>query len=84
MKRVSKNLIVADFEKNEVGFIVPHSLAFEAKSFGIDGYLTGALGITEDHKEYIYLWFSSGEICLVDGIALKLLSQHITDGFTIN
>lgn len=71
MKRVSKNWIVVDFENNQVGFIVPHSLALvEAKSFGIDGYLTGALGLTDDHKDYIYLWFSSGEICMVDGITL--------------
>lgn len=71
MKRVSKKWIVVDFENNQVGFIVPHSLALvEAKSFGIDGYLTGALGLTDDHKDYIYLWFSSGEICLVDGTTL--------------
>jgi hypothetical protein len=46
MKRVSKNWIVVDFENNQVGFIVPDSLALvEAKSFGFDGYLTGALGL---------------------------------------
>lgn len=71
MKRVSKNWIVVDFENNQVGFIVPQSLALvQAKSFGVDGYLTGAMGLTDNQKDYIYLWFSSGELCLVDGITL--------------
>ena len=73
MKRVSKNWIVVDFEDNKVGFVVPDSLALvEAKSYGTEGYLTGAMGLTDSHssKDYIYLWFSSGDICLVDGMTL--------------
>jgi hypothetical protein len=36
----------------------------EAKSFGVDGYLTGAMGLTDNRRDYIYIWFSSGEICV--------------------
>ena len=71
MKRVSKDLIVVDHESNQVGFLRADSLAMIATmNYKVEGYLTGALGF-EDHQgkvSLIYLWFSSGDIILIDAI----------------
>jgi hypothetical protein len=72
MKRVSKDLIVVDHEGNQVGFLQADSLAMTATmNYNVEGYLTGALGYEnyQGNVSLIYLWFSSGDIILVDAIS---------------
>jgi hypothetical protein len=79
MKRVSKDLIVVDHESNQVGFLQADSLALIAtKNYQVEGYLTGALGFEGYHGKVslIYLWFSSGDIILIDSITFEKLSSN--------
>ena len=80
MKQVSKDLIVVDHESNHVGFLQADSLAMIATmNYDVEGYLTGALGFEENDQRkvsLIYLWFSSGDIILIDGITFQKLSMH--------
>jgi hypothetical protein len=79
MKRVSKELIVVDHESNQVGFLQADSLALIATmNYHVDGYLTGALGYEgyQAKVSLIYLWFSSGDIILIDGITYEKLSTN--------
>jgi len=46
----------------------------EQQKFECEGFLTGVFGIKSDGKKYIYLWFSSGDLFLIDGDSLKQLS----------
>ena len=71
MKRVSKDIIVVDHEGNQVGFLRADSLAMIATmNYKVEGYLTGALGFEDKQGKVslIYLWFSSGDIILIDAI----------------
>ena len=75
MKRVCNDWLVVDHEGNSVGFAKAHSLAMiEVCKFEVEGYLTGVFGIKSDGKKYIYIWFSSGDVILIDGDSLKQLS----------
>ena len=56
----------------------------EQRKFECEGYLAGVFGIKSDGKKYIYLWFSSGDLFLVDGDSLKQLSQLALDNCTIS
>ena len=52
------------------------SLAIVEKiKFSVEGYLLVSYGFDYKGKEFIILSFSSGELLLIDGISLKLLSQ---------
>ena len=52
------------------------SLAIVEKIYySVEGYLILSYGLDYKGKEFIFLSFSSGEIFLIDGISLKLLSQ---------
>jgi len=54
----------------------PGSLAIvETKSYPVEGYLKGAIGMEYAGSQYVYLWFSSGSIVLVDGLTTQLLSS---------
>ena len=76
MKRVSKEWVVVDHEQNHVGFMRADSLAIVEKiKFSVEGYLLVSYGFQYKGKEFIFLSFSSGEIILIDGISLNLLSQ---------
>jgi hypothetical protein len=76
MKRVSKQWVVVDHEQNHVGFMKADSLAIVEKiKFSVEGYLLVSYGFEYKGKEFIFLSFSSGELLLIDGISLKLLSQ---------
>lgn len=76
MKHVSSQWVVVDHEQNHVGFMRADSLAIVEKiKFSVEGYLLISYGFDYNGKEFIFLSFSSGEILLIDGISLKLLSQ---------
>jgi hypothetical protein len=71
MKRVTKQWIVVDDEGNAVGFIRPDSMALvESKRYPVNGYLVGAYGYETPSCSFIYLWFSSGDLILVNGLTL--------------
>lgn len=75
MKRVTENCIVLDDESNRVGFMRPGSLAkVDSIQYPGDGFVKGAISLTYESKKFIYLWFSSGSIILVDGSNFKILS----------
>jgi hypothetical protein len=80
MKRVSRQWVIVEDEHNQVGFMRADSLAIVEKiKFSVEGYLLVSYGFEyegkEGEKEFILLSFSSGELLLIDGISLKLLSQ---------
>lgn len=71
MRRVTKDWIVVDHENNSVGFLKADNLALvDIKRFEDVGFLTGAMGLEYGGKQYIYLWFSSGTLILLDGLNL--------------
>ena len=47
-------------------------------NYDFEGYLTGALGFKDNQEiiSLIYLWFSSGDIVLIDGTTFAKLSMH--------
>jgi hypothetical protein len=81
MKRVTKDLIVVDNPKNEVGFLSADSLApIHQQLYDQEGgYLSGSMGLEYNGRSYIYLWFSSGTLILVDGSTFKELSTYSSD-----
>jgi len=80
MKRVSETLLVVDDTDNRVGFVNANSLAIvNSVKYQVEGYLSGALGFKFNEKKHIYLWFSSGDLLLVDGLTHKLKSQFKID-----
>ena len=81
MKRVTKDLIVVDNPNNEVGFLSADSLAtIHQQLYDQEGgYLSGSMGLEYNGRSYIYLWFSSGTVILVDGTTFKELSTHSSD-----
>ena len=72
MKVVNSDWIVVDAVDNEVGFVKTDSLALvDRKKFPVDGYLQGAVGVDQMGSKFIYLWFSCGNLFLIDGLQLK-------------
>jgi hypothetical protein len=73
MRRVNQEWIVIDNQSNTVGFMRSDSLAIvNSKSYETEGgYLNGCLGVEYKGKKYIYLWFSSNYIVLLDGLTLN-------------
>ena len=80
MRRICSNLMVADDAENKVAFFRPDSLAKVATiNYQTEGYLSGAIGIEFNKKPYAYLWFSSGEVILIDPMTTKQLSKSQLD-----
>ncbi len=73
MKLANKKFLVVDGENNTVAFLCSDSLSIlENKYFVGGGYLNGAFGIeTAIDRSYIYLWFSSGDLYLLNGYNLR-------------
>jgi hypothetical protein len=73
MKRVNHDWIVLDNQSHSVGFMRSDSLALvNSKSYETEGgFLNGSLGVEFKGKKYIYLWFSSNYIVLLDGLTLN-------------
>ena len=68
-----------------MGFAKAHSLAMIVeRKFTVEGYLTGVFGLELDGKKYIHVWFSSGDVILVDGDSLNQLSHLTLDDCTIS
>ena len=67
---------MADSQDNRVAFVRPGSLAIvETVKYPVEGYLKGAIGMEQEGRKFIYLWFSSGSIILVEGLTGRLISQ---------
>ena len=62
-------------------FLSADSLAIlESKKYSVEGYLSGALGdIEANEKKYMYLWFSTGALLLVDSVTFEKISHYDSD-----
>ena len=67
MKRATEDMIIFDQENNKVGYMVPETLEIiDSVRYEAEGYLKGSIALESKGKKYIYLWFSSGTIVLID------------------